>query len=326
MAGAPILLTGASGFIGSRIREVLLERGEDVLALRRSGSPEPKAGRSAVVDYAQAESLERVIEKEKPRIVIHAAGVTKGVTIGDFRRGNVVPTENLLKAIASKHDAVERFVHISSLTAYGPSAIDKPLEESAERRPIEFYGTSKLEAEEMVERTSVVPWTIIRPAGVYGPRDADFFTYFKMIERGMNVFFGNRQRVMSLVHVDDVVRAIIVAADCPRTKGKGYFICDGSPVSFAEFQGRIVEASGRKVRDLDLPEFLVPIAAFGGELMSGLDGKPRLFNRQKAAMGRQDAWTCTHASAKADFGYGPTIALADGVKSTYAWYRSSGWL
>ncbi len=326
MSGAPILVTGASGFIGSRLRDALLDAGEDVVSLRRVGSQNAPRGRTELVDYPEVATLERVIEKEKPRLVIHAAGVTKGVTLGDFRRGNVEPTINLLRAIEKKHPSVERFVLISSLAAYGPSSIDKPLEETAERRPIEFYGRSKMEAEQAVEKTATVPWTIIRPAGVYGPGDADFFTYFKIVERGMNVFFGNRNRFISLVHVDDLVRAILEAAKSKTTNKKGYFICDGKPVTFTDFQSCIVAASGRRVRDLDLPGFLVPIAAIGGELLSGLDGKPRLANRQKAVMGRQDAWTCTHRAANTDFGYSPTIPLLEGVKATYAWYRSCGWL
>jgi nucleoside-diphosphate-sugar epimerase len=321
-----VLITGASGFIGGRLRDALLEAGEDVVSLRRRGSPESPRGRAELVDYADIDALERLIDKEKPRLVIHAAGVTKGVTLGDFRRGNVEPTINLLRAIQKKHPGLERFILISSLAAYGPSSVEHPLEESAERRPIEFYGRSKMEAEEAVEKEATVPWTIIRPAGVYGPGDADFFTYFKIVERGMNVFFGNRGRVISLVHVDDLVRAILDAARSEATKNKGYFICDGKPVTFTDFQSCIVTASGKRVRDLDLPGFLVPLAAIGGELLSGLDGKPRLANRQKAVMGRQDAWTCTHRAANADFGYNPTIPLLEGVKATYAWYRSSGWL
>src|SRR5262249_21713761 len=124
----------------------------------------------------------------------------------------------------------------------------------------------------------------------------------------------------------DLVRAIISAASSETSRNKGYFICDGAPVSFGDFQRSIVEASGKKVRDLDLPEFLVSVAALVGEVLSEIDGQPRLFSRQKAIVGKQSAWTCTHASARTDFGYSPQISLTDGVKQTYAWYRASGWL
>lgn len=322
-----VLITGASGFIGRRLRAALVEEGADVLALVRRGSPPPASGaRTALVDYEDPASLAAVIEAEPPAYVFHVAGVTKGVALADFRRGNVVPTHNLLAALRQAGAAPERFVHLSSLAAYGPSAPERPVDERSPKRPVEHYGQSKQEAEAEVEDETRIPWTIIRPAGVYGPGDVDFFNLFQIASRGMNVFFGNRRRIISLVHVDDLVRAIMGAARAPAARNKGYFICDGRPVTFDEFQAQIAAASGRRVRDLDLPEVLVSIAAAGGELLTRLDGKARLFNRQKALMGRQDAWSCTHAAAAADFGYAPQIPLERGVPSTFAWYRESGWL
>src|SRR5262245_47563278 len=120
------MITGASGFIGSRLRDSLIDEGYDVVALTRAGSPEPKRGRAAAVDYSDVASLERVLERERPQLLFHVAGSTKGVTYDDFERGNVMPTRNLLAAARQVHPDLQRFVHISSLTAYGPSANDSP--------------------------------------------------------------------------------------------------------------------------------------------------------------------------------------------------------
>lgn len=322
-----VLVTGASGFIGSRLRDALLDAGADVVALRRAGSPEAKRGRSAVVAYEDRDALRRLVEKEKPAFVYHVAGATKGVTYDDFHRANVMPTKNLLDALREAHPGVRRFVHVSSLTSYGPSTKSTPHRESSPRRPIEFYGKSKLEAEQVVEAAGdSVPWTIFRPGGVYGPGDVDYFELFKSVERGMNVFFGNRDRMFSGVYVDDLVRAILDAAESEKTRQKGYFVCDGRPITWGEFQEHIVRASGRKVRTLNLPEFLVTLAAIGGELATSIDKKPRLFNKQKAAMGAQDAWTCTHEALRADTGYAPEFDVAEGVKRTLAWYREKKWV
>lgn len=322
-----VVLTGASGFIGRHLRSALLEAGADVVSLLRRGSPPAEQGRTAQIDYQDVGSLEAVMAKERPRFVFHVAGVTKGVTYGDFQRGNVVPTQNLLAALRKVGHTPDRFVLVSSLASYGPSAIEQPHHEALERKPVEFYGKSKLEAEQVLEQPGApIPYTIIRPAGVYGPGDADFFQLFKSVAKGLNVFFGNRERCVSLVYVDDVIRAIIASALRETTKGKGYFICDGRPVTFHQLQKQIADASGRKVREIDLPEVFVTLAAFGGELLTEIDGKPRLFNRQKALMGKQAAWTCTHSAAAADFGYRPTVQLDEGVKRTFEWYRSAGWL
>jgi nucleoside-diphosphate-sugar epimerase len=322
------VITGASGFIGSRLRDKLLDDGWDVLALTRKGSPAPARGRGAPVDYGDVASLEEVFARARPELVFHVAGATKGVSYEDFQRGNVLPTRNLARALRNVHDQVKRLVHVSSLTAYGPSTPEQPLVETDARKPIEFYGRSKLEAEQVLEQEigAALPWTIIRPSGVYGPRDVDFFELFKLASRHINLFFGNRQAWMSLVHVDDLVRAILDAAESDTTVGKGYFICDGKPLTFSDAQREIVLATGKRALDIDLTFLPVRLASVGGEWLSRLDGKPRLFNRQKAIMARQTAWTCRHDAARADFGYRPQIALREGVAQTLGWYKSAGWL
>jgi nucleoside-diphosphate-sugar epimerase len=322
------IITGASGFIGSRLRDALLAEGADVLALTRKGSPAATRGRSVEVDYNDADSLARVFERERPELVFHVAGTTKGVSYTDFQRGNVLPTRNLGIALRTAHDQVGRLVHISSLTAYGPSRPGAPLVESDERKPIEHYGRSKLEAELVLEQEigDALPWTIIRPAGVYGPKDVDYLELFRLASRRINLYFGNRDAWMSLVHVDDVVRATLAAARSSATIGKGYFICDGTPRTWGDAQREIVAATGKRAVELDVTFFPVHVAAAWGELLTRFDGKPRLFNRQKAIMGRQIAWTCRHDAARADFDYRPQIALRDGVAQTLEWYRSAGWL
>ena len=238
-----------------------------------------------------------------------------------------MPTRNLIEALRDAHPEVRRFVHVSSLASYGPSRRDAPLREDDPRRPIEFYGRSKLEAEQAVEAVgSAVPWTILRPAGVYGPGDADYFELFKTVERGLNVFFGNRDRWFSAVYVDDLVRVILDAAERDATRGTGYFVCDGAPLTWGDFQEHIVRASGRRVRTLNLPELFVDVAAFAGELVTRIDGKPRLFNRQKALMGAQEAWTCRSDALRADAGYAPAVGVAEGVARTLAWYRAERWV
>lgn len=326
LAGKTVLVTGASGFIGRRLRDALLALGADVVAVRRAASPKPERGRSVVADYADVAGLERVLAELRPEVVLHVAGATKGVTYDDFRRANVMPTENLLSALRKVHPGVARFVHISSLAAYGPSQPGEPHRESVTRRPVEFYGESKLEAERAVEAMrDDLAWTIVRPAGVYGPGDADYLELFKPIERGLNVFFGNQALCTSMVFVDDLVRATLAAATSPATRSKGYFVCDGEPISFRELSEHIVKASGKRVITLDFPGFLVDFAATMGELATRVDGRPRLFNKQKAKMSRHH-WTCRHDALREDVGYEPEVTVPDGVRRTLAWYREHGWL
>ena len=321
------LITGASGFIGSRLRDALLERGADVVAIRRKGSPPSKKGRSVEAEYDDLEGLTRLVAAEKPDWVFHVAGATKGVTYEDFRRANVMPTRNLLEATAKAHPGLGRFVHVSSLTSYGPSSASRPHLESDPRRPIEFYGQSKLEAEHAVEASRGLPWTILRPGGVYGPGDVDYFELFKSIAKnGISPFYGNRNRWWSAIHVDDFVDATLRATTHEATIGQGYFVCDNVPMTWERFQQEIAGASGRRVRDVPMPEAFVSIAATFGELATKVDGKPRLFNRQKAKMGAQEAWTCKSDALRSATGWEHRYPVDRGVRETLEWYRREKWI
>lgn len=319
------LITGASGFIGSTLRDALLAAGVDVVAIRRKSSPPPRQGRSVVADYDDVRALTGILRDERPDWVFHVAGATNGVTYEDFQRANVMPTRNLLAALMEGHPEVQRFVHVSSLSSYGPAQKGRPLVETDPRRPIEHYGKSKLEAEQVVEAMGdSLAWTILRPSGVYGPRDAEFGILFREIARGRNLFYGNRDRWFSLVYVDDCVRAIVECALADATRGMGYFLDDGRPMSWESFQDRIVQAVGKKPFTIDVPGFVLPVAAWGGELLAKLDGKPRLFNLQKYVMGIQDAWTSTSDAAREDFGWVAQVEVDEGVRRTLAWYREHG--
>lgn len=321
-----VLLTGASGFIGRRLRDALLASGADVVTLRRAGSPASDATRSVEVDYSRVADLERVIAAEEPSYVLHVAGVTKGSSYEDFRRGNVMPTRNLLAALRREHPEVRRFVLVSSIASYGPSATTVPHREPNPPRPIEHYGESKLEAERVVEDESGgVPWTILRPCQVYGPGDVDHFILFQSAMLGWNVFYGNRSRVMSMLYVDDCVRGILKAAAHERSIDKGYFLASDDQVTWEELQAEVVRAVGRPVRTVDLPEPLMSVAAIGGELATQIDKKPRLLNLQKARMGAQQAWTCAADAARRDFGFTTEVDLHEGVRRTHEWYLANDW-
>jgi len=321
-----VLVTGASGFIGSRLRDALIASGCDVVSVRRSGSPASNAGRSVEADYGQVAELERIIGAEKPDYVLHVAGVTKGSTYEDFRRGNVMPTRNLITAVRREHPMTKRFVLLSSIAAYGPSATLVPHREQDPPRPVEHYGESKLEAERIVEEESAgVRWTILRPSAVYGPGDVDYFNLFQSAALGWNFHFGNRDRCMSMIYVDDCVRGVIEAARHEGTVRKGYFLTSDEQVTWEQFQSEILRAVARPVRTLDLPEQVMTLAAIGGEIATQIDREPRLLNMQKARMASQQAWTCSADAARRDFGFDPRVSLAEGVRRTHEWYAANDW-
>lgn len=324
--GGKVLITGASGFIGRRLRDALFASGCEIVSVHRAGSAPSKVGRCVEVDYSQVAELERIVDAEKPDYVVHLAGVTKGSSYEDFRRGNVMPTRNLLTAVRREHPMIKRFVLISSLAAYGPSATVAPHRESDPPRPIEHYGESKLEAEQVVQQEAAgVRWTIVRPAGVYGPGDVDYFNLFQLAALGWNVYFGNRARCMSVIYVDDCVRGIVEAARHEQTVRRGYFLANEERVTWERFQSEIVHAVGKPVRTLDLPQQTMTAAAVFGEIATRIDRQPRLLNLQKARMGAQQAWTCSADEARRDFGFAPEVDLPEGIRRTHEWYAENDW-
>jgi nucleoside-diphosphate-sugar epimerase len=322
-----VVVTGASGFIGGQLRAALLASGADVISLVRPDSPPVTLGRAAAVDYGDEASLRRVFEQERPDYVFHVAGATKGVTKEDYWRGNVLPTQSLVRALNATEHGLSRFVLVSSLTAFGPSHDGPPVSERQEPRPVELYGQSKLEAERVVQREAGrLPWTIVRPAGVYGPADVDSFVLFRSAHLRVNLFYGNAQKRASMVYVDDLVRALVAAAQAESTLGKGYFIADGESYTWETIQRHIARAVGRRGVRIDVPSFVVPLAARAGEWATALDKRPRLMNRQKALLDAQQAWLCSIEAAQADFGFAPEVDMAEGTRRAYAWYRANSWL
>jgi UDP-glucose 4-epimerase len=320
-----VIVTGTSGFIGSNLRDALLRGGADVISLLRPVSRPSAKGRSVGVAYEDVAGLTRLMAAEQPDYVFHVAGATKGVTYEDFRSANVVPTQNLAEALRQGYPAVKRFVFVSSLTAWGPSNEGPPVRETDEPRPVEHYGRSKLEAERVLAKIAI-PWTTIRPPTVYGPAEVDMFTLFKAAKNGINLYFGNREKKMSAIYVDDLLDAMVNAAQAEHTIGKAYFVSDGVDYNWDQVQRQIVTTVGRRTLHVNLPSFVVGMAGLAGELLTAVDRKPRLLNRQKATMDAQTAWLCSNEAARREFGFTPRVQLAEGIKRAYAWYVENGWL
>ena len=194
--------------------------------------------------------------------------------------------------------------------------------------PVEAYGRSKLQAEQAVARyRDDLPITIIRPAAVYGPRDRDFLAAFKQASRRVALHAVPREHAFSVVHVTDLVDALIRAAERPSAVGKTYFIADETPLTW----GRLYDAGRRRRR-------LAPAAAPGathggarwqrtpGDLLSTFTGRSTLLNRNKAALARPRWWLCDASRAREELQWSARVPLQDGLRDTYNWYVDAGWL
>ena len=323
------LVTGATGFIGSHLVERLLELGEEVRCFVRPTSNTRWIKNLPVEifvgDFFQPESLRNALRDV--RAVYHVAGITKARKKQDYWRVNSEATRRLLDVISKFGTSFDRFVHISSQAAVGPSLDGTPVDELTPLHPVDRYGKSKKDAEEAChEFSEKVPFTIIRPVAVYGPRDQDAFSFFKLIHSGILPIIGSENKRVALVHVKDLVEGITLAARTERALSQTYFIGNKVSPSWGEIYLVAAQIVGRRVRKLTIPNLAIYLVAAIAEPLAMLTGKPALFSLEKAKELAQADWSCNVEKAEREIGYSSKTPLIDGMRTTLQWYRSEGWL
>ncbi len=327
-----ILITGASGFIGSFIVEEALRRGfETWAAVRKSSSKEWLKDERIHFIELNLSSKEQLTEQLRGKAfdyVVHAAGVTKCLDKADFRRINTEGTRNLADAILETGMPLKRFVYLSSLSIFGAIREQQPYEEIRESdtpQPNTEYGRSKLEAEQYLATTSL-PYIILRPTGVYGPREKDYFVMVKSIKQHSDFAVGYKQQDITFVYVEDVVQAVFLALDRGAV-GRKYFLSDGEVYQSTTFSNLVHEELGRPwwIR-ITAPLWVLRIITFCGEYAARLTGKISVLNRDKYNILRQRNWRCDIQPAIRELGYQPTVKLEEGVKRTIKWYKEHDWI
>ena len=329
-----ILITGASGFIGSFIVEEALRRGfETWAAVRKSSSREWLQDERIHFIELNLSSKEQLVEQLRGKdfdYVVHAAGVTKCLNKQDFHRINTEGTKNLVDALLEVEMPLKRLVCLSSLSIFGAIKEQQPYEEIKETdtpQPNTEYGKSKLAAEQYLNSVSSrVPSIILRPTGVYGPREKDYFIMAKSIKQHSDFAVGFKRQDITFVYVKDVVQAVFLALE-KSENGRKYFLSDGQVYQSATFSNLIHEELGRPwwIR-ITAPVWVLRIVTFFGEYIGRMTGKVTALNNDKYNILRQRNWRCDIQPAIDELGYHPTYNLEQGVKETIQWYKDNGWL
>lgn len=312
------------------LRDRLLQAGAEVRCLVRSGKTgvDDTGAIRYRIDYSDTNSLISSGALNDADYLYHVAGVTKSLTLDGFRKGNVMPTQHLVDALTELKTPLQRFVLISSQAAAGPASSDaRPKTEADEPAPVEDYGLSKLEAENVLRKASLdFPYTIIRPAAVYGPRDVDFLALFKQLKNGLGIYPGNRNAYVSTIFVTDLVEGILKAATNKVGSNQTYFMTREIALTWEEIYRMIAEIWGSRLKELNLPFGLVAMAGQLGDLYAKATGRITVMNSKKIDLARPKYWVCSSEKAQRELQFVPSTQIEQGLQQTFEWYKEAGWL
>lgn len=337
-----ILVTGASGFIGSFIVSEGLSRGHELWAGVRASSSrqyltDPRI-RFAELDLGNPDRLLRQLDECRRQMggnawdyVVHAAGATKSFSRQGFFRTNTDGTRHLVEALRQAGMMPRRFVFVSSLSIFG--AIRErdysPIRATDTPCPNTAYGQSKWAAEQWLRGQADVPWVILRPTGVYGPRERDYFLMAKSIRQHVDFAVGYRRQEITFVYVRDVVQAVYLACERPDADvlHRAYFLSDGQSYSSRAFSDLLQRAMGDPwVVHIKAPLwFLRLVCAVNGTVCRWM-GRLTTLNMDKYHILAQRNWNCDIQPARSELGYDPQWPLDRGVAETVRWYKEEGWL
>ena len=320
----PALVTGASGFLGGRVAQMLAGRGEEVVILARpkadlrhlAATPVRVVGGDLSDGAVRGEALRGVTQ------VFHCAACsTDWAPRATYVAANVVGTENLLEA-AGRAGRVERFVHVSTTDVYGypvvPCTEEQPMVEAG--LP---YNQTKVAGEAAVWRAHAegLPVTVVRPATIYGPRGKDFTQEIAtLLRQRLMAYVGGGRATGGFTYVDNVAEAMLDAAGSERAVGEAYNISDVTNATWREYVTKFAEQLGAGRPWIDLPVGLAEVLARGFEgvhRMLGLGGRPLLTRHAVLLLGRDQEFPAD--KARREFGFAPAVSLDEGIARSVAW-------
>ncbi len=326
---APVLVTGASGFIGRHLVDELLRRGCEVHAQLRDTSDSQGIDPARVQvhrldltrDFDLRDCLSRV------EYIFHCAGVTKGRTREEYFRINARACESFYAHCVRHARRLRGVVHLSSLAAVGPAELETPVNETVACRPVTHYGQSKFAGEAVaLQYAASLPLIVLRPPVVYGPRERNFFTFLRWIRRGWNLQIGTRRRALSLIYVHDLVRAMVEAARHPIDGENVFFITDGQVYDWERVSGTAADLLNIRPRSLTIPEWALPVLAMASEAQALFHSGAPLLDRQRMIDLRQSAWTAAPQRFFDRYQFRPQYDLKSGLAESLDWYKKHRWL
>lgn len=328
-----LLITGASGFIGSYLVETALRKGYHTIAAIRPSSNKQYLKDPAIhfleLDFKNDQTLDHAIREfvqqyGKIDYVIHNAGVTRANKNEVYDQVNCDNTTRFVHALQRNHQVPEKFVLISSLAAYGPAKHAVPVKATDSKEPLTAYGRSKFKAEEFLYSLRGFPFVIINPTAVYGPKDKDVFFLINSIQKGLEVYIGNNAQLLSFVHAADLTEAIFIAMES-NVVAKNFLVSDQQAYTSKAFNQQIKTILQKKTFSFVMPVAVVRTVAIFAEMVGAISGKVPILNRERLKEFEAPNWA-VDCSEITELGYQPKFNLEDGLKDAIKWYKEQGWL
>ena len=334
---ASILITGASGFIGSFIVEEALKRKFAVWAGIRSSSSKKYLRERKIhfleLDFAHPNELRAQLSGHKGTYnkfdyIVHCAGLTKCRDKKEFDLVNYLQTKYFVDTLRELNMVPKQFIYISTLSVFGPvhEKDYAPIKETDICAPNTAYGLSKLKAELYIQSIPGFPYVFYRPTGVYGPREMDYFLMAKSIRNHMDFSVGFKRQDLTFVYVKDIVQAIFLGIE-KQISRRAYFLSDGKVYKRSAFSDLIRKELGNPyVIRLRCPLIVLKVVSLLAEFVATRSGKSSTLNSDKYKIMKQRNWQCDITPVMKELGYVPEYDLEKGVKETIAWYKNEGWL
>lgn len=323
------IVTGASGFVGSHLVDKLIEKGYTVKAIIRSSSSLKwlKDKPVEIIDCGLYDIQKLANAFAGASYIYHVAGVVKAKKVEGYYHGNVEATKCILEAALLQKQSIKRVLIVSSQTAAGPSPNAKMVTEHDVCEPITTYGKSKLAQEKLCAGyMDKLPITICRPPAVYGERDTEIFIFFNTYSKGITTTIGFDRKVISLIHVTDLVNGLHLAATSDKGIGQTYFITSEHIYTWDEIIEVTAKALGKKAIRFKVPHSIVYLIAAVAQFIAMFQKAAATLNIEKARDITRHAWICSPAKAIEELGFHQQISLADGIKRTLDWYKKEGWI
>ena len=324
-----ILITGATGFIGSHVLQEVISRGLEPLVLARASSQRATIDRLGVPirtadirDPTQCRAAVRDTE-----VILHLAGLVRARSKKELHEVNGTGVRHLAEAVAEENPSLKRFLLLSSMAAAGPGTPEKPRRAIDPCEPVTDYGRSKLAGEvALKEALGGIPWTIVRPPAVYGPRDRDVFEMFKMASKGLVPIAGFGKKWLSMVYGPDLAAAVLDLALHPEAEEGTFFVAEERPYTWQDLSRHMAAAFDRRARVIPIPHAGVAVVAALSSLWGVMRRKAPLVGLSKMPEVVARGWVCDESPTRQLLpGMTPTN-FPEGARITAKWYREQGWL